>query len=75
MSSIHLFGPRQTWRGQEVLYVTERGVPADGALALTEIAPGIDLRHDVLERMQFAPLVERSGADGRAHFTPDGDAK
>ena len=58
-------------RGQEVVYVTERAVfrlTAKG-LALTEVAPGIDVRRDVLERMQFAPLVERDPAPmAAAHF-------
>ena len=43
--------------------LTEKG------LALTEVAPGIDVRRDVLERMQFAPLVERAPAlMAAAHF-------
>ena len=36
--------------------LTEKG------LALTEVAPGIDVRSDVLERMKFAPLIERDPA-------------
>jgi propionate CoA-transferase len=28
-------------------------------VALTEVAPGIDLRRDVLERMGFTPLMPR----------------
>lgn len=46
-------------RNQAVIYVTERAVfrlVRDG-LALTEVAPGIDIRRDVLERMQFAPHI------------------
>jgi propionate CoA-transferase len=52
--------------------VTERAVfrlTADG-LALTEIAPGVDLEPDVLQRMEFEPLVPRALATmAAAHFT------
>jgi propionate CoA-transferase len=47
--------------GQEVLYVTERAVLrlADDGLELVEVAPGIDLKSQVLEKMPFRPLVRR----------------
>ncbi len=45
--------------GQEVTFVTERAVfqlEADGVV-LTELAPGMRLQEDVLDRMGFAPRV------------------
>ncbi len=50
-------GPSALARGQEVSYVTERAVftlTREG-LALTELAPGIDLQRDVLDQMECAP--------------------
>jgi propionate CoA-transferase len=54
-------GPEGMKRGQEVVYVTERAVfrLTPRGLVLSEVAPGIDVTRDVLDRMQFAPLVER----------------
>ena len=48
--------------GQQVSIVTERAVfeLAPEGLVLTEIAPGMRLREDVLQRMGFAPLVSPS---------------
>lgn len=44
---------------QDVTYITERCVfklTANG-LMLTEIAPGIDVEKDILEKMEFVPLI------------------
>lgn len=46
-------------RGQPVMFVTERAVfeLRPEGVVLTELAPGLDLREHVLDRMGFAPAV------------------
>jgi propionate CoA-transferase len=53
-------GRRAAESGQRVLYVTERCVfeLTLRGLALTEVAPGIDLQRDILDRMAFAPIID-----------------
>jgi propionate CoA-transferase len=48
--------------GQPVTFITERAVfeLRDGELWLTEIAPGIDLQRDVLNKMGFAPKISEN---------------
>jgi propionate CoA-transferase len=56
-----------------VLYVTERCVfrLTDGGLALTEVAPGVDIERDILAHMDFAPIVgEVAPMDARI-FRPE----
>jgi acyl CoA:acetate/3-ketoacid CoA transferase len=48
--------------GQEILYVTERavfGLTKDG-MNLEEVAPGIDIDKDVLQQMNFEPMIRGS---------------
>ncbi|MDH4288961.1 MAG: acyl CoA:acetate/3-ketoacid CoA transferase [Aquincola sp.] len=52
-------GHQAASRGQRVLYVTERCVfeLTPHGLALTEVAPGIDIERDILAHMAFAPIM------------------
>ncbi len=48
-------------RKQEVLFVTERAVfrLTDEGVLLTEVAPGVRLKEDILDQMEFEPLVSK----------------
>ena len=52
-------GPFAAARAQQVLYVTERCVFAltPAGLELSEVAPGVDIEHDILAQMDFKPIV------------------
>jgi len=52
-------GPYAAKNEKEVLYITERCVmklTVEG-LEIIEIAPGVDLNRDILDKMDFAPIV------------------
>ena len=54
-------GPYAAQAGKQVLYVTERCVfqLTPQGMELIEIAPGIDLQRDILDQMDFAPIVRQ----------------
>lgn len=59
VEQITFSGAQAIHRGQQAIYVTERAVfelRQDG-MHLIEIAPGVDLKQDVLNRIGFAPVV------------------
>jgi propionate CoA-transferase len=62
VEQITFSGKYATNSGQTVLYITERGVfkLKDGQLELIEIAPGIDLEKDILQQMDFKPLISEN---------------
>ena len=74
-------GPQAVKRGTPVLYITERCVfelTSEG-LVLSEIAPGVDLQRDILDRMAFRPIMytapklmdARIFSDLPMHLRPD----
>jgi acyl CoA:acetate/3-ketoacid CoA transferase len=56
---ISFSGPRAREQGQEVIYVTERAVfqLRTGGIELIEVAGGVDVQRDVVERMRFRPIM------------------
>jgi propionate CoA-transferase len=52
-------GPSALARDQQVLYVTERAVfeLTPGGLKLIDVAPEFDVQRDVLDQMEFTPIV------------------
>ena len=60
VNEITFSGPVAAGKGRKVLYVTERAVfelKKDG-MHLIEIAPGIDLQTQVLDQIDFKPIIE-----------------
>ena len=59
VAGITFSGEQARLSGQSVLYVTERAVfeLTPEGVELIEVAEGIDLQRDVLDRMGFAPIV------------------
>lgn len=63
-------------QGKSVIYVTERAVfkLTPSGVELIEVAPGVEIQADVLDRMGFAPSVSDSLTTMGAHCFVDDDA-
>jgi propionate CoA-transferase len=62
LQQITFSGVHAIKNGKIVKFITERAVfelSAEG-LVLTEIAPGIDLQKDILNKMEFSPIIAKS---------------
>lgn len=59
VEQISFSGKYAVKKKQKVLYITERAVfeLTDSGIMLTEIASGIDLQKDILEQMEFKPII------------------
>ena len=60
IEQITFSGSRAGREGRKILYVTERCVfrLREEGLELTEVAPGIDVRKQILDLMPFAPIID-----------------
>lgn len=61
VQQITFSGKRAVEMGKQVVFITERCVfclEKDG-LTLVEIAPGIDLQRDILDNMDYRPIISR----------------
>ena len=66
-------GPVAAQNDKEVLYVTERAVfrlTREG-LELTEVAPGVDIERDIIDKMAFKPIVREPRLMDARIFSPE----
>ena len=55
--------PLAVKNGKPGLYITERAVfeACEGGLKLIEVAPGVDIQKDILDQMEFTPIIPEGG--------------
>ena len=74
MEQVSFSGPRGVMQGQDVTYVTERCVLklTPEGIAVTEIAPGVELQANILDQADFPLIVspQLKEMDKRL-FTPE----
>lgn len=60
VEQITFSGKYSASQGKEVFYITERCVftLTDNGLKLSEVAPGIDIKKDILANMDFEPIID-----------------
>ena len=66
-------GPHAANADKQVLYVTERCVfqlTREG-MELIEVAPGIDIQRDILDQMEFAPIIRNPRPMDERIFRPE----
>lgn len=73
VGQITFSGAHAAEEGKDVFYVTERCVfrLSRNGLALTEIAPGVDIEKDVLAHLPFRPTIEGPAEMEAAIFRPE----
>ena len=73
VSQITFSGEVASKDDREILYVTERCVfrLGESGLELTEVAPGIDIERDILEKLPFAPRVREPIQMDASIFRPE----
>ncbi len=63
VEQVSFSGPVARESNRDVIFVTERAVfrLMPEGIELIEVAPGIDIARDVVERMEFAPIIRNVG--------------
>lgn len=69
VQQVSFSGKYATENGQKIIYVTERAVfdLHEGKIRLIEYAPGVDVQTDILDLMEFEPVI----SDNLKEMNPD----